>query len=209
MVHAPGYATEVGEIEDGAAVTGIDDGVELDACAEGADDGLVDLVIKDHAAVLEVLRAERLVVAVHLVAVVIQLLDAVAGEVEHQGVAGGAALHQPPHRQPDVVLGRQTVRVLLLLCPSDGSSQNQSFTYSTSMKMVSCLLTREGQNAVAGEAKPLAEQVGYAVDVVDGAFELVLGEAVADANEERPLLATGARVAGRQAVRVTGTHRPG
>jgi hypothetical protein len=197
----PGYAAEVGEVEDGAAVAGVDDGVQLDAAAERPDNGRVDVVVEDDAAFLEVHRAERLVVAVHLVAVGVQLLHAVAGEVEHQGVTGARALHEPPHRLPEVVLGRHLVRVLVVLCPHrfllivDTSETAKNETYITP--------TCHDEDAVAGEVEPLAEQVAHAVDVVDGALELVRGAGVADPDEERALLPappTDARVARRKRV---------
>lgn len=114
-LHVPGEAAEVAEVEDGAAVAGVDDGVELHAGDERPDDGLVDLVVQDLALVLEVQRAQRLVVPVHLVAVRVQLLHAVPGEVEHQRVAGGAPLQEPPHREEQVLPRRHSARVVTLL----------------------------------------------------------------------------------------------
>lgn len=63
------------------------------------------------------------------------------------------------------------------------------------------LFTCQDEDAFGREAEPLAEQVAHAVDVVDGALELVLGGGVADADEERPLLAAASGVAGRELVR--------
>jgi hypothetical protein len=61
------------------------------------------------------------------------------------------------------------------------------------------LRTREDEDAVGREAEALAEQVAHAVDVVDGALELVPGAGVADPHEQRALLAAaGTRVARRQ-----------
>jgi hypothetical protein len=99
-------------------VAGVHDGVQLHAPAQRPDDGGVDLVVQDDAAagVLEVHRAQRLVVAVRLVAVVVQLLHAVPGEVEHQGVPGGGAVHEPPQRAHQVPPRRHPVRVPVLLC---------------------------------------------------------------------------------------------
>lgn len=75
------------------------------------------------------------------------------------------------------------------------------------LNLTHILRTCKGEDAVGGEVELVAEQVAHAVDVVDAALELVLGEGVADADEERALLAAPvARVAGRQPVRVAGAH---
>ena len=108
----PVKAAEVGEVEHGAAVAGVDDGVQLHALGERLDDGIVDVVVQDAAALLVVHWAELLVSAVHLVAVVVLPLPAVAGEVEHQRVAGAAPLHQPPHLLHNVLPRRRLRRVL-------------------------------------------------------------------------------------------------
>jgi hypothetical protein len=114
--YLPGHAAEVGEVQYGAAVAGVHDGVQLHALAERAHDGVVDLVVQDLAAPLEVHGAERLVVPVHLVVVHVQLLHAVPGEVEHQRVAAAGALHEPPHRPQQVLPRRHPGGVTLLLC---------------------------------------------------------------------------------------------
>jgi hypothetical protein len=118
--YVPGQAAEVGEVEYGSAVAGVDDGVQLHALAERAHDGGVDLVVQDDAAaaagVLEVHGAQRLVVAVRLVAVPVQLLHAVAREVEHQGVPGAGAVHEPPQGAHQVRPRRHPARLHVLLC---------------------------------------------------------------------------------------------
>lgn len=115
-VRIPGHAAEVGEVQYGAAVAGVHDGVQLHALAERPHDGVVDLVVQDLAAPLEVHGAERLVVPVHLVVVHVQLLHAVPGEVEHQRVAAAGPLHEPPHRPQQVLPRRHPGGVTLLLC---------------------------------------------------------------------------------------------
>jgi hypothetical protein len=97
-------------------VAGVDDGVQLDTVDQRADHSLVDLVVQDGSLLERVHRADGLVVPVQLVAVVVGDLRAQAGEVEHEGVALAAPLHQPLHPQPDVVLGGQPERVLLVIC---------------------------------------------------------------------------------------------
>lgn len=57
--------------------------------------------------------------------------------------------------------------------------------------------TGEDEDAVAGEAKLVAEEVLHQLDVLDRALELVGGARVADADEDGALLAAGHRVAGR------------
>jgi hypothetical protein len=56
------------------------------------------------------------------------------------------------------------------------------------------LVTSELQDAVAGEPKLAAEEAPHHLDVVDRALELVRGAPVADADEERALLAAHAGV---------------
>jgi hypothetical protein len=71
----------------------------FDAVNERADQGVVDLVVSDVAVELPVERTDGLVFAVLLVAVFVFHLTGEPGVMEHEGVPGLAAVHQPPHRQ--------------------------------------------------------------------------------------------------------------
>uniref|UniRef100_A0A804LL97 Uncharacterized protein n=1 Tax=Zea mays TaxID=4577 RepID=A0A804LL97_MAIZE len=126
----PGHAALVGEVQDRGAVAGVHHGVQPGAVHQRAHDDLVDLVVQDGPALERVQRADGLVVPVRLVAVVVRHLRADAREVEHQGVAVAAALHQPVHRHPDVLLRGQPERVPLVVCRQAGSERCHQTGYS-------------------------------------------------------------------------------
>lgn len=95
----------------------IHDSVQLRAARDGANDGLVDLVVEDHPVDLVVERAEGLIEPVQLVAAaIVDLLRTVAREVEDEGVAGPDVGDQPPHRGPHVLLRRDPIKIRLGLC---------------------------------------------------------------------------------------------
>jgi hypothetical protein len=196
-VPGPGDAAHEREVQDAVAVTGVHDGVEPDAAHERADDDLVDLVVQDGALLERVHGADSLVVAVHLVAVIVADLRAHAGEVEHQGVAVAAALHQPVHRHPDVVLGRQPERVPLVVYIHMHVRVIQYISANYQMTRRTHNLrsyTREHDDTIAGEAEPLAEELPHALDVVDGAVKLAAAPphaGVRDADQDGALLSPG------------------
>jgi hypothetical protein len=175
-------------------VARVDHGVELGAGHQRPDDGLVDLVVQDGALLERVHRADGLVVPVLLVAVRVGDLRAQPREVEHQGVAAAAPLHQPLHRHPDVVLGGHPERVLLVVCvhrsgPFSSLRQTEMRTWTVPLH------TSEHDDAVAGEGEALAEELPHALDVVDGAPQLAAAPAraaVRDADQDGALLAAAA-----------------
>lgn len=182
---------DVGQVEGGAGVTGVEDGCEADAGLEGLDHDAVHFVVGDVAALAKVDGVDDLVVAVGLVAVEVLGLAAVARVVEEERVVGPGVLDEPVHGAQDVLLGGLGHGVLLIVC--------------------------ENNHVFAAVAKVLREVRCHVAHVVDAAAQLAALAKVVDADEQGLAAAGALRVlervvgggAGAELLRVLGRRLDG
>lgn len=127
----------------------------------------VDLIINNHPLSFEIERAERLIVAIDFVTVVVSLTGAVTGVVKDKRVASCTSLYQPIQCHPHVLLVRDTIRIGFFL--------------------------GEHENGIRGEFELVDEKVTHALSVVDASLKLVARETVRDTADHSSLPAVRVR----------------
>mmetsp|Transcript_105274 Transcript_105274/g.282956 ORF Transcript_105274/g.282956 Transcript_105274/m.282956 type:complete len:354 (-) Transcript_105274:583-1644(-) len=153
------------QVQNGAAVAAVHDAGEGDAPLQGRDEVLERNVVSQQPGGLEVDRAQALVFAVVLIAVVVLRLGTVAAVVEEQRVAGLRAVCQPPKALDHVGEGG-----LLVLA----------------------IVEHHAHVAVLVALRPQIPLHG--VDVMVASAELATGAHVVDAHEQGPEAPAGFRI---------------
>lgn len=112
----PIHSAEEGQIEHGAAVASINNGMKPSPTRKRTDDGGVDLIVYDHSLRFKIKRTKCFIVSVHFIGIVAPLLRAMARVVKHQRVSGLATLNQPIEGHSDILLGRNLEWISFFLC---------------------------------------------------------------------------------------------
>lgn len=134
---------DVGEVEGGARMAGVEDGGEATPRGEAFDHDAMHLVVNDVALAAEVDGVDDLVIAVFFIAVEIGGLPTVAGVVEEEGVVGTGVFDEPMHGAEDVGFSRLRHGVVLVV--------------------------GQGDHVFSSIAEALVEVCGHVFDIVDAA----------------------------------------
>mmetsp|Transcript_36597 Transcript_36597/g.105450 ORF Transcript_36597/g.105450 Transcript_36597/m.105450 type:complete len:231 (+) Transcript_36597:633-1325(+) len=137
-------------------MTAVKEGSEPHALGQRLHDEITDPIVRDHAGVLEVHRKDRLVHAVLLIAVRVNFLGAMSGEVKEKSVPGSGSFHQP-------------LQSILDVAPRGFWSR---------------AVIRQPPDAIPPPAEPLDQEARSRAHVVDAASELGTSAPVVDANQQ-------------------------